>query len=250
MIEPRRCSKCGAELAADAPNGVCAACLSKSPASLAATSPWGSRFAPPKPEELARHFPQLEILALLGQGGMGAVYKARQPSLDRLVAIKILPVEIAGDSAFAERFTREARALAQLNHPNIVGIHDFGQTDGLYYFVMEYVDGVSLRQLVGRRHRTDRFGRPHAARMGSRLPRPFGLIRKRLLDVRPFDARWRNRGDGQGRAARRVERPHRKRFQHRRPHRCHDRRRIAVAALPDSRSVRGVLYIDTRRISR
>ena len=79
---------------------------------------------------------------------MGAVYKARQPGLDRLVAIKILPPEVGRDPAFAERFTREARALARLSHPNIVSVYDFGQRDGLFYFVMEYVDGVNLRQAI------------------------------------------------------------------------------------------------------
>jgi len=66
--------------------------------------------------------PQLEILELLGQGGMGVVYKARQPQLDRLVALKILPPAAGRDPSFAERFTREARALARLNHPNIVSV--------------------------------------------------------------------------------------------------------------------------------
>jgi tRNA A-37 threonylcarbamoyl transferase component Bud32 len=103
---------------------------------------------PPAPAELALHFPQLEILALLGQGGMGAVYKARQKKLDRLVALKVLPPEVARDPAFAERFTREARSLARLNHPQIVTVHDFGDVDGLYYFTMEYVDGRNLRDLL------------------------------------------------------------------------------------------------------
>jgi serine/threonine protein kinase len=101
----------------------------------------------PDPAKLAQYFPQLEIIELLGQGGMGAVYKARQPALDRLVALKILPRQAAGDPGFAERFNREARALAKLNHPNIVAVHDFGQANGLNYLVMEYVDGPNLRQL-------------------------------------------------------------------------------------------------------
>jgi hypothetical protein len=79
---------------------------------------------------------------------MGAVYKARQPHLDRFVALKILPPDTANDSAFAERFSREARALARLSHPNIVAVHDFGQSGGLYYLLMEYVDGVNLRQAM------------------------------------------------------------------------------------------------------
>jgi predicted Ser/Thr protein kinase len=104
--------------------------------------------AVPDAAELARHFPQLQILELLGKGGMGAVYKARQIKLDRLVALKVLPVEASRDPAFAERFMREARALARLNHPNIVTIYDFGEANGIYYFLMEFVDGANLRQLM------------------------------------------------------------------------------------------------------
>jgi predicted Ser/Thr protein kinase len=107
-----------------------------------------SGFVPPDPESLKQQFPQLEILELLGKGGMGAVYKARQRGLDRLVAVKILPSEIGGDPAFAGRFTREARALAKLSHQNIVSVFDFGQAGGQYYFIMEYVDGANLRQLI------------------------------------------------------------------------------------------------------
>ena len=157
MTELLRCPQCGAELPADAPSGLCPGCLlkqglgSKAADRLAETAAPGSRFTAPPPSELARCFPQLELLELLGQGGMGAVYKARQLTLDRLVALKILPAEVGRDPAFTERFAREARALARLSHPNIVGIYDFGQIDGLYYFVMEYVDGLSLRQLVASR---------------------------------------------------------------------------------------------------
>src|SRR5439155_6037421 len=106
------------------------------------------RFIPPAPEQLAPRFPQLEILGLIGQGGLGAVYKARQQHLDRLVALKILPAEVSQDPAFAERFMREARALARLAHPNIVTVHDFGQADGFYYFLMEFIDGATLRQVL------------------------------------------------------------------------------------------------------
>jgi serine/threonine protein kinase len=100
------------------------------------------------PEELAPHFPQLEILECLGRGGMGVVYKARQKTLNRFVALKLLAPERVRDAKFAERFTREAQALAALNHPNIVTIYDFGQAGGFYFLLMEFVDGLNLRQLL------------------------------------------------------------------------------------------------------
>lgn len=103
---------------------------------------------PLPPEQIAPHFPQLEILECLGRGGMGVVYKARQKCLNRFVALKLLAPERVNDAKFAERFTREAQALAALNHPNIVTIHDFGQAGGFYYLLMEFVDGLNLRQLL------------------------------------------------------------------------------------------------------
>jgi predicted Ser/Thr protein kinase len=106
-------------------------------------------FAPPTVAELSGKFPQLDILELIGSGGMGAVYKARQKALDRFVALKILPPDVSRDPSFAERFVREAKVLAKLNHPNIVTLYEFGETEGLFYFLMEYVEGVNLRQLLG-----------------------------------------------------------------------------------------------------
>jgi serine/threonine protein kinase len=108
-----------------------------------------SSASPLTPSELAAEFPQLEIVELLGRGGMGAVYKARQRDLDRLVALKILRPGLDDDPGFAERFTHEARALAQLNHPGIVTLYEFGKTSaGRYFILMEFVDGVNLRQLL------------------------------------------------------------------------------------------------------
>ena len=105
--------------------------------------------APPlPPESLAPHFPHLEILECLGRGGMGVVYKARQRSLNRLVALKLLAPECSLDLEFAARFQKEAQALASLNHPHIVSIFDFGQAGGFYYLLMEFVDGANLRQLL------------------------------------------------------------------------------------------------------
>ena len=116
--------------------------------SASPTIPPSAASVNPYLETLARQFPQLEIFEHLGQGGMGVVYKARQRQLNRLVAVKILPPSAGDDPAFAERFTREAQALAQLNHPNIVQVYDFGRTEEFFYFIMEYVDGVNLRALI------------------------------------------------------------------------------------------------------
>lgn len=103
---------------------------------------------PPSVADLAPRFPHLELLDLIGVGGMGAVYRARQKSLDRIVALKILPPHPDRHESFAERFTREARALARLQHANIVTIYDSGSLDDLYYFIMEFVDGSNLRQTL------------------------------------------------------------------------------------------------------
>ena len=182
---PRECPECGAALPKGVLAGLCPACLLQQGATAeTATHPQPAPFHPPTVAEVASLFPQLEVLSCVGQGGMGAVYKARQPALDRLVALKILPAQAPGETNFAERFNREARALARLNHPNIIAVYDFGhvgegQTTAagageapalgptpasppsdasppnprpapgslFHYFVMEFVDGVNLRQL-------------------------------------------------------------------------------------------------------
>ncbi|MDB6027982.1 MAG: hypothetical protein JWM68_4205, partial [Verrucomicrobiales bacterium] len=153
-----KCQRCNVTLTSDAPEGLCPRCLMA--LNLATQTdipseagPHGTKIvsqpkAPPTPEEIAKFFPQLEILECLGRGGMGVVYKARQPRLNRLVALKILAPEREKDPAFAGRFEKEAQALAQLSHPNIVTIHDFGETGGMFYLLMEFVDGVTLRQLL------------------------------------------------------------------------------------------------------
>ena len=144
----QKCPKCGAPLPSGVLAGLCPACLLKQGAAVdTGVAPEAAPFQPPSVEEVVRLFPQLEILGLIGKGGMGAVYKARQPGLDRLVALKILPPQTAAGPGFVERFNREARALARLNHPNIVGVHEFGQVNGLYFFIMEYVDGLNLREV-------------------------------------------------------------------------------------------------------
>ena len=151
MDTERICQSCGKPLPGNAPQGLCPECLMKvgfgtGIAPGPGEPPQASRFIPPPVEKLAELFPQLEILELLGQGGMGAVYKARQRTLDRLVALKILPPQL-GSPEFAERFTREARALGRLTHSNIVAVHDFGRAGEFPFFIMEFVDGANLREI-------------------------------------------------------------------------------------------------------
>lgn len=114
----------------------------------------GTPEQPPTAEHLAAMLPQYQIEALIGRGGMGAVYKGRQVSLKRAVAIKLLPAELSSDAEFTSRFQREAQTLASLSHQGIVTIHEFGQTSqGHLFFVMEHVDGSDLARLLqgGRR---------------------------------------------------------------------------------------------------
>ncbi len=144
----KTCPECGAIFSLDAPENLCPRCLM---AQIIQPTMDGEKLVPlPSltPEELSPHFPQLEILECLGRGGMGVVYKARQKSLNRYVALKLLAPERAGDPQFAERFEKEAHALAALNHPHIVGVYDFGQAGGFFYLLMEFVDGVNLRQAM------------------------------------------------------------------------------------------------------
>ena len=150
------CPECGSEVPDETLHGLCPKCLLN--AGLKRTTVQetmndeGRDTRTPKapdPNALAKLLPQLEIGELLGQGGMGFVYKAKQRHLDREVALKILHAELQQDPTFSKRFEREAQALAKLNHPNIVSIFDSGHTEhGDYYFVMEFVDGVNLRDVL------------------------------------------------------------------------------------------------------
>jgi serine/threonine protein kinase len=174
--EPNSCPQCGAAIPPEAPQGLCPACLlagAAVPTEAGAAPTAAAKPEPPTLAELTAAFPQLEIIKLIGRGGMGFVFKARQPKLDRFVALKILPRHLADDPRFAERFAREGRLLAKLNHPNIVTVHDFGTARAseppspipetpdaisetrdpishppFYYLLMEYVDGVNLRQAM------------------------------------------------------------------------------------------------------
>ena len=151
MANEKSCPVCGKPVKESGLDGLCPECMLKAgfpTGTEPETGGEGSKFVAPPVEEIRKLFPHLEIIELIGRGGMGAVYKARQKELDRLVALKILPPGVGEDRAFAARFVREAKALAKLNHPNIVTLHQFDQADGLFYFIMEFVDGVNLRQLL------------------------------------------------------------------------------------------------------
>src|SRR5512135_2526526 len=89
-----------------------------------------------------------EILAPIGAGGMGEVYRARDTKLDRDVALKVLPDGVAHDPAALSRFEREAKTVAALSHPNILAIHDFGRQDGIAFAVTELLEGETLRELI------------------------------------------------------------------------------------------------------
>src|SRR3989304_9142184 len=91
-----------------------------------------------------------KIVGTLGGGGMGEVYRARDPRLDRDVAIKVLPEHLAKDPATLSRFEREAKAVAALSHPNILSIHDFGVDQGISYTVTELLEGETLRARIAR----------------------------------------------------------------------------------------------------
>ena len=149
MTDNRTCPECHAEIPPDAPPGVCPHCALRAglrPETSA--EPAREPGAPPSPEELRRRLPDLDDFELIGPGGMGTVYRARHRPLDRPVAVKVLHAHLQDDASFAERFTREARTMARLDHPHIVRVYDFGHREDLYYLVMELVEGVSLRQAL------------------------------------------------------------------------------------------------------
>jgi hypothetical protein len=96
------------------------------------------------------HIGKYRLIARVGQGGMGTVYKAKQESLDKIVAVKVMAPSLARHRDFVERFIREAQASGRLNHPNVVLAIDAGEADGYYYFAMEFVDGENLKDVLTR----------------------------------------------------------------------------------------------------
>ncbi len=138
---------------------------------------------PVPPQKL--QIPGYEILALLGKGGMGAVYKARQLSLDRIVALKVLSPESSRDETYLKRFMTEARALARLNHENIVAGIDVGEANGFRYFAMEYIDGEPLSGVI---EREGALPEKRALKIGMQVARALAHAEKHGLvhrDVKP-----------------------------------------------------------------
>ncbi len=133
-------------------------------------------------------FPEIagyRILGVLGKGSMGTVYKARQLSVDRIVAIKVPRPELASDPKFVERFLREARAAARLNHRNIVMVFDAGRSGGRYYLAMEYVEGASLRAIVRKKGPLDEM---EAVRIAAKVAQALDYIHSRHIihrDIKP-----------------------------------------------------------------
>ena len=153
MSDAKKCGQCQRDIPSHAPFGICPVCVLNLATENSQEQEPGSDPKPvvdavAQPHELSGKFPNLEIVSLLGRGGMGAVYLARQTSLDRIVALKVLSSGLAEDPSFTERFAREAKTLARLTHPNIVTVFDSGQTGDANYLVMEYIEGVNLRDAI------------------------------------------------------------------------------------------------------
>jgi serine/threonine protein kinase len=163
MTASPTCQTCGTPLTnlpnAGSDTSICPTCLlGLGLPQMAATQDWQPAGHEPGFEEsldrvpdvaqLVNYFPNLEIQHLIGYGGMGAVYQARQSQLDRVVALKIMSPRLSRNAAFTQRFMREARTLAKMAHPNIVMVFEFGQAGPLHYLILEYVDGINLRDAM------------------------------------------------------------------------------------------------------
>jgi len=139
---PPTCPTCGEAIPPEAPDQLCPKCLLNGVLDQGDPPPGESTI-----EEVRTAFPDYEVLELVGVGGIGRVYKVRDPRIDRIVALKVLSPDRVADPEWIERFTREAKALARLNHPHIVQVHAFG-SGPQPHLLMEFVEGVNLRQVM------------------------------------------------------------------------------------------------------
>jgi eukaryotic-like serine/threonine-protein kinase len=147
--ENRSCHNCGQPLGGLAPGGLCSRCLLVAGLDpVHATTMSGEASKGALPGRGGRSFGDYELLDELARGGMGVVYRARQVTLDRMVAVKLLLAGPQAGKDFIQRFRTEAAAAASLQHPNIVAIHEVGFAEGQHFFAMDYVEGPTLAQLV------------------------------------------------------------------------------------------------------